>query len=285
MTIPSPLAGGSRKAAAALLLCALLVPGQPAFAARSAAPAVLFDYEDGTKTSGYGIEPNACCPHSIGVSTMGRTGDYSIRSHLKYGDPAVAGGARAESHTLGLEKSYYRSGDTVYYGFSIYIMSTWKTDSREDILFQWKPWRDTCESNKFPSAFLTVQPSGKWRLRVNSDGNRCSTAGSVRKTSFDLADIRPGSWHDFVFKFRWSHRGDGSIDVWHQTHKAPGWKKVLATTGANTFNDDATTKGYLKWGIYKPAWNTAPTEVDSRVVVHDNIAVGTSFSAVDPSAH
>lgn len=59
---------------------------------------------------------------------------------------------------------------------------------------------------------------------------------------------------------------------------------MLSATGPNTFNDDATTMGYLKWGIYKPAWNGGPTDVDARWIVHDNIAVGGSFGAVDPAA-
>jgi hypothetical protein len=242
------------------------------------------DYENGTKSSGAALGLNECCQHSIRVSSLPRTGSHSIQSNLKYGDPMVAGGTRAESHTLDMKDSHFRSGDTVYYGFSIYILSTWQSDSREDILFQWKPWRDACESDKAPSAFLSVQPSGKWRLRVNSDNNRCSTTASIQKRSFDLADVKPGQWHDFVFKFRWSHGVDGSIEAWHQTHKNPGWGKVLSAPGPNTFRDDATTQGYLKWGIYKPAWNSGPTDVGSRVVFHDNIAVGTSFSAVDPSA-
>jgi hypothetical protein len=243
-------------------------------------------YENGAKTSG---DPhvgfNECCRSSIQVDDLPRTGKYAIRSHLKYGDRMVAGGARAESHTLNIKESHFGSGDTVYYGFSIYLMSTWQSDSREDIVFQWKPWPDTCESDKSPSAFLSVQPSGKWRLRVNSDSNACSTSDSVRKTSFDLAEVKPGQWHDFVFKFKWSHGSKGSIDSWYQTHKNLGWRKVVSATGPNTFNDDKSTRGYLKWGIYKPAWNTGPTEVESRMIIHDNIAVGTSFSEVDPAVN
>ncbi|MFG1945937.1 polysaccharide lyase [Nonomuraea sp. NPDC048826] len=242
-------------------------------------------YENGTVNSGNpSVGVNQCCPaYSIKVDDLPRTGSYAIRSILRYGDAKVAGGTRAESHTLKLKDSHYRSGDTVYYGFSVYLLSSWQRDSREDIVFQWKPWPDACEADKPPSAFLSVQPTGQWRLRVNSDGNACSTPDSIRKTSFDLGEVKPGQWHDFVFRFAWSHRGQGKIDGWYQTHKSPGWRKVLTATGPNTYNDDKTTYGYLKWGIYKPAWNTGPTGVDSRTVFHDNIAVGTSFSQVDPT--
>ncbi|GAA4928562.1 hypothetical protein HD597_004435 [Nonomuraea thailandensis] len=274
--LPKPMS-----AALAVLAAVSLWPGS----AHASAAALRFGYESGTRTSGHAeLGVNACCPHSIQVDDLPRTGKYAIRSHLKYGDAAVAGGTRAESHTMDIESSHFRTGKTVYYGFSIYLASSWQNDSREDILFQWKPWRDKCEADKAPSAFLSVQPSGKWRLRVNSDGNACSTPESVRKVSFDLAEVKPGQWHDFVFRFRWSHDSKGGIDGWHQTHKSPGWRKVVTATGPNTFNDDATTQGYLKWGVYKPAWNTGPTDVESRTVFHDNIAVGTTFGEVDPTA-
>ncbi|MFC5813862.1 polysaccharide lyase [Nonomuraea harbinensis] len=269
--------------AAALAVAGLTTAGAPAPASAELAAAAPFrvDYENGAHPK---VGLNECCSHSITVDDLPRTGEYAVRSVLKYGDPKVAGSTRAESHTLHAKETHFRSGDTVYYGFSVYLLSTWQRDSREDIVFQWKPWSDACETGKFPSAFLSVQPSGKWRLRVNSDGNACSTPESVRKTSFDLVDVKPGQWHDFVFRFTWSHGSQGKIDGWHQTHKNPGWRKVLTAGGPNTFNDDKTTSGYLKWGIYKPAWASGKTDVDSRTIFHDNIAVGTTFSEVNPAS-
>ncbi|MEV0620294.1 polysaccharide lyase [Nonomuraea sp. NPDC050404] len=260
-------------------MLSMLSAAQPA----TAAGTLRFTYEDGRISSGTALEVNKCCGHSLGIKSLARTGKYAVMSQVRYGDPAVEGGVRAESHTLRNTASHFRSGSTAYYGFSIYIPSTWQKDSREDIVFQWKPWRDTCEAQKWPSAFLTVQPTGKFQLRVNSDAGRCSTAESLKKDSYDLTDVQPGRWHDFVFRIRWSHGDDGAITGWHQTHKTPGWKRVVSATGANTFNDDATTKGYLKWGLYKPAWNTAPTLVQERVIFHDNVAVGASFNAVNPA--
>lgn len=249
----------------------------------TAATVFIADYEDGTPSSGAGIELNTCCPHSIGVTTsVPRLGNYALRSHLAYGDAPSEGGVRAESHTLDLRHTHFRAGDDVYYGFSVYLLSTWQHDTTEDIVFQWKPWPDACEADKAPSAFLTTTPSGKWRLRVNSDGNRCSTPGSIVKTSVDFADIQPGQWHDFMFHFRWRHGSDGLVEIRHQTSRNPGWQTVTKP-GANTYNDDATTFGYLKWGIYKPAWNAGPTTVANRTIFHDNVAVGGSFAAVDPT--
>ncbi|MCF6469384.1 hypothetical protein FAF44_13420 [Nonomuraea sp. MG754425] len=275
-------------ACAALVIgCAALTATETATAAGTtagtAAGTLRFTYENGKLSSGTALEVNKCCGHSLGISSSGRTGAHAVMSQLKYGDPLVEGGVRAESHTLRNEAGHFRSGTTAYYGFSVYIPSTWQKDSREDIVFQWKPWADKCEKQKWPSAFLTVQPTGKFQLRVNSDGNRCSTLESLKQSSYNLADVEPGRWHDFVFHIKWSHGSDGTLTGWHQTHKTPGWKQVVNVAGANTFNDDATTKGYLKWGLYKPAWNTGPTLVTNRVIFHDNVAVGATFNAVDPS--
>lgn len=270
--------------AAALVVTNLDFAGAEESAAAN--PVVRVDYETGTLDSGYpalGLD-NQCCPGvSLRVTDLARTGGSAVRSHLRYGDPMVKGGTRAESHTIKMPETLFGSGTTAYYGFSVYVPSTWQTDTREDIVFQWHNWPDSCEASKVPSAFLSIQPSGKWRLRVNSDANACSTADSIVKTSADLADVKTGQWNDFVFRFAWNHGDDGEIEAWHQSSKNLGWKNVLPTRkGANTFND-VGPRGYLKWGIYKPAWNDAPTNVDSRVLVHDNIAVGSSFAAVDPS--
>ena len=226
---------------------------------------------------------HACCDGSVLPSDFSRNGGTSFRSHLEYGDAEVADGTRAEVHTGHWDSSQFRSGRTVYYGFSIYIVSSWETDSRQEILFQWHTQPDECEDMKYPSAFLSLEPDGQWRLRVNSDDDRCGGRESMTRERFDLTRAEPGSWHDFVFEFDWDYTEAGSVEVWHQTDKRPGWESVLQTSGPNTYNDDQGVTGYLKWGVYKPAWNDGPTDVDQRTVFHDNIAFGNSFESVDPS--
>ncbi|MFC5826047.1 hypothetical protein [Nonomuraea insulae] len=67
-------------------------------------------YENGSKSSGPPeLGFNESCPTSIQVDDLARTGKYAIRSYLKYGAEMVAGGTRAKSHTLDIEKSYFRS--------------------------------------------------------------------------------------------------------------------------------------------------------------------------------
>jgi hypothetical protein len=223
----------------------------------------------------------ACCDDSVQAVDFSRSDGESFRSHLRYGDAPVADGIRAETHTARWDASRFGTGDVVYYGFSVYLVSTWETDSAEDIVFQWHTEPEDCEGDKPPSAFLSVQPEGVWRLRVNGDDDPCSSEDSLTKSGFDLAAAEPGRWHDFVFAFKWDATEAGAIRVWHQTDLDPVWEQVLDVTGANTYADDEAN-GYLKWGVYKPAWNREPTDVEARVIFHDNIAFGGRFDAVDP---
>jgi hypothetical protein len=224
-----------------------------------------------------------CCDDSVQSAEFSRTGGgEAFRSYLRYGDAPVADGVRAETHTARWDASRFGTGDVAYYGFSVYLVSTWETDSDEDIVFQWHTEPEDCDLDKPPSAFLSLQPEGVWRLRVNDDDSACSTGGSFTRSGFDLAEAEAGRWHDFVFAFKWDATDAGGIRVWHQTDLDPGWEEVLDVAGANTFADDEAS-GYLKWGLYKPAWNLAPTDVDARVIYHDNIAFGDGFDAVDPS--
>ncbi|MDN3240729.1 polysaccharide lyase [Glycomyces tritici] len=247
-------------------------------------PVLRVEYESGTVDSGVaGLGVNECCGYSIDTTTLSRNGIGAVKHEVRYGDSA-ADGPRAESHTETIEATHFDSGDSVYYGFSVYIPSTWVFDeTSEDIVFQWHNYKDSCDfKDRGPSAFLSVHTNGQWRLRYNSDSAACSTETSVVKQAQDLGAVKPGQWNDFVFKFDWSEGADGRIQVWHQTSKALGWVKVADRQGANTYNDVPTTIGYLKWGIYKPAWRTAPSNVSTRAVFHDNIAVGSTFTAVNP---
>lgn len=275
----------SRIGITVVLVIPLVVASQSASAGQSRAATVRVTYETGTKDSGYAdLGFNECCPHSLQLDDLARRGTYALRADLRYGDPQVAGGTRAESHTLRMPATHYRAGDTRYYGVSIYIPSTWRTDTREDAVFQWHKLKDSCDDPvRGPSAFLAVMPNGTWRLRTNHDANACSTPTSVGKPAHDLGPATPGRWHDFVFHIKWSYTDTGTVQVWHKTDLTTTWTKVLNATGANTYNDQSTSVGYLKWGIYKPAWNTTPTAVTQRLVWHDNIAVGDTFTDVDPS--
>ncbi|MFI8258686.1 polysaccharide lyase [Streptomyces filamentosus] len=267
----------------------------------SADTVVRATYEDGRLDSGYpGIRLDGCCAHSLTLdANLTRTGKGSLRSRLKYGDPQAAGGPRAESEAVGLTPARFRPGDRFWYGFSVYIPSTWQDDTVEDIVFQWHHTKSSCDDpNRSPAMFLVVMPPtstapSRLRLRVNSDPVLCDhrdhASAHLLKTSHDLVPLTKGVWHDLVLRVEWAHTATGSLRAWHRTDKSSGWTQVLAAEGvANTYHDDPATFGYLQWGIYKPAWRTGPSAVPERNVWHDNVAVApdspTGMQDVDPSS-
>lgn len=216
-----------------------------------------------------------------------RRGTRSIRSALRYGEPQVAGGPRAETAILGdAAASRFRPGDSRYYGFSIRIPENWVDDGdAADILFQWKSIADSGEdgSSKSPHMYLGVKHDDML-LRITSDARRNSTASSPKEETEVLvpAFISPQArWHDFVVRVRWSYQADGDIRVWHKRSTDDTYRTVVNKSGPNMQNDAAA--GYVKWGIYKPAWRQGPSRVSLRSVMHDNIRIGRSFGAVDPS--
>lgn len=275
---------------AALCVGAVGMSTYNAFADESDPDAVFFaDYENGATGSGYAdIGHNECCTYSVQTAGFGRDSDTSIHHELRQGDPQEESlGPRAESHAIDMQSARFGVGDTFYYAFSIYLPSTWEYDGQmEDILFQWHttPVGEACEPRKSPAAFLAVHPAGggEWRLRINSDGNECSTSGTIDKTHLGLGGIKLGQWTDFVFKFDWAYDDTGHIEAWTQTSKNPGWQ-YFEHHGPNTFNDPPDV-GYLKWGIYKPGWrNGGTSDVDKRAVFHDNISMGTTCESVMPT--
>ncbi|MGW0785652.1 polysaccharide lyase [Streptomyces sp. NPDC002913] len=266
----------------------------------SANAAIRATYETGDTSSGIpGLGLTGCCTYSLTVdNTLARTGSNSVRSDLKYGDPEVAGGPRAESNAESITATRFQSGQTYWYGFSVYIPSTWEADTAEDIVYQWHRTKSSCDDpNRSPAMFLEVLPAtsavaSRLRLRINSDPVLCdyrdNASANLSKTSYDLATLTTGVWHDFVFQVNWQYTQTGFVRTWHRTSRATGWTQVLdAEDVANTYNDASSTYGYLKWGIYKPAWRNGATDVTERVVWHDNVAVAadsdSGFDDVDPT--
>ena len=214
----------------------------------------------------------------------GRIGALGVRSELRYGDPQAYGGPRAETAVVGESASRYSPGDSFYYGFSVFVPAGWIDDGGvEDIMFQWHNIPDTNEAAKSPNLFLAIKRT-EFVLRITSDATPISTpATELKEQALLVPDLHydQGTWHDFVFHVVWSYQGaDGLIEAWHKRADQTGYNKVLEKTGPNMHND--TLRGYVKWGIYKPAWRDGPTAPPVRVDMHDEIRVGESFGAVEP---
>jgi hypothetical protein len=141
----------------------------------------------------------------------------------------------------------------------------------------------TGEAPKSPNVYLAIKRT-ELVLRITSDATSISTPDTELKEQALLVgdlDYGQGTWHDFVFHVVWSYEGqDGLIEAWHKRADHTGYRKVLEKLGPNMHND--VLEGYVKWGIYKPAWRTGPTAPTVRIDMHDEIRVGQSFGAVEP---
>lgn len=246
-------------------------------------PYFLATYEDGSIDSGYSdLNENRCCDHSVWATGNSRYGEWSVRHQIRDTDSGEnTHGMRAESHSIEMADSYFGHGMTRYYSFSVYIPTTWEDDSEEDVVFQWHNWPDRCEDQKWPSAFLAIQPGPRWELRVNSDAEACTTRETFTLDNYRMGRVETGQWTDFVFRYDWAYDDSGLVQAWMRGGAESGWTRVLEESGPNTWND-TNAQGYLKWGIYKPAWNHGPTDVSTRTVWHDNVAAGPTWDSVEP---
>lgn len=214
----------------------------------------------------------------------GRVGARGVRSELRYGDHEAYGGARAETAVVGESTSRYATGDSSFYGFSVWLPAGWVDDGDvEDILFEWHDISDTDEAGKAPNLVVAVQRD-ELLARITSDANATSTPATElveRRLLVDGLDTTQGTWHDFVFHVVWSYDAQGGlVEAWTKRADETSYRKVLEKPGPNQHNDEVA--GYIKWGINKPAWRDGPTAPTVRVVMHDEIRVGVSFGAVEP---
>ena len=74
------------------------------------------------------------------LSNNNKAKTHSIVSEpqLKKTDPSVAGSKRCESDNMKMMDARIAAGTEYFYGFSVYLPSTWELSEEEDILFQWK---------------------------------------------------------------------------------------------------------------------------------------------------
>ena len=173
------------------------------------------------------------------------------------------------------------AGYEYYYGFSIYLPSTWEFDGDDaDILFQWKGF------GSVPFMSLQQKHDGLY-IRINSypdpDYDPDNDEEGLIKTQYALTtNVQLGRWHDFIFRVVWDFQTDGVglLYVDYKTEDSRNYTRVVEVAQPNMYN----VEGYVKWGIYKPGWKEHPdkTNVTMRMVWHDNIRIGYTSEGVDP---
>ena len=194
-------------------------------------------------------------------------------------DPSVAGSKRCESDNMKMKDARIRAGMELFYRISFYIPSTWLFDEDyDDILVQWKGFGGG------PFMFVTQKHEGLF-LRINAspdpDYDPEHGEDSLIKTQHPITvSVERGEWHDLVVHavWDWELLGAGLVAVDYRTSKEEDYRRVVTVYGPNMYNRE----GYLKWGIYKPAWQQGGGyNVTMRKVWHDNVRIGVSWQEVN----
>jgi hypothetical protein len=138
-----------------------------------------------------------------------------------------------------------------WYGFSIRLPETWVADPQSNILAQWHAVIGQKKSEgdgvrDFPVLSIHVQDK-RWLLKLhwNTAGAASEGPGAGEKT-YDLGEIRPGEWVDFVVDVRWAANATGFIRLWK------GGRRLVDYSGPTEY--DNKSGPYFKIGIYHPAW-------------------------------
>merc|ERR1711936_673667 len=239
------------------------------------------DYETGDLSSGYPeLDTHPPLPDRAQVDTLARNSSFAVFHQLYSTDPSVAGSKRCESDNMKMVSARVRVGEEVFYGFSIYIPSTWEFDGDlDDILIQWKGFGGG------PFMFITQKHEGLFlRINANTDPDYDLHPENMIKTQHTIiTSLKRGQWHDFRLQVIWDFAliGFGFVAVDYKTAEEVEYERVVSVIGPNMYNKE----GYLKWGIYKPAWQAGLVEnnVTRRKVWHDNVRIGPSWDLVDPA--
>merc|ERR1711915_18091 len=236
------------------------------------------DYETGTLDGGYSeVETHPPLPERAGIEEkITRNSSYAAYHELHVSDPSVAASKRCESDSMKLLDARIKHLEEVYYGFTFYIPSTWEFDDDfDDILVQWKGF------DGGPFMFITQKHKGLF-LRVNANTDPDVGEDNMIKLQYVITkNVAKGMWHDFKVRVIWDWMVDGFglVQMDYKTEHDRTYEQVISIDGPNMSNRD----GYLKWGIYKPAWQTdLEFNVTMRKIWHDNIRIGSTWDEVDP---
>jgi hypothetical protein len=186
------------------------------------------------------------------VDTPVREGRRALRVEVRQGDdPIGASGHRAELvHVDGAP-----DGSERVYAWSTLFPSTFPRARTWQLFAQ---WHHTGLTGSPPVELFAY--GDELRLRVGGERGRVLWRGPMR----------PGTWHDFALRVRWSaDPGEGFVELFH------GGERVLPLTRVATRYPGQGT--YLKLGLYRDA-----RVEETGVVFHDGVRVATRLEDVLP---
>jgi polysaccharide lyase-like protein len=206
-----------------------------------------------------------------------RGGWSSARFELNNGDPPPpSGGKRAELSATPFEPVNLTTGTERWYGFSIYLPSTWVSDTSKEIVTQWhQDWNEP--SGGSPPLSINTN-NGEWEisLKIWTGANNTDN----RKKGLYKDDL--GKWTDWVVHAIWSADPTiGYLQIWKNNNPVPVLEEKRQTSYTRNDLSGITEWGnYMKIGIYKWAWSSSIGATTKRVMFHDEVRVadGTSGS-------
>lgn len=228
------------------------------------------------------VLPESLCVHTTGNSNLlfienfegetpfrGVRHQFSAEYSFQVVTSPVFAGAKAGRFDLRASDSMVSNGTRAevlfdipghkerWYSFAVYFPSEkYKIDRNNDIINQW---------------YQEGSPATSFRIRKDRFILRTGSSKASRQ-DFDLGFVTKDSWHQFVFHFIHSYKGDGLVEVWHNR------SKVFFRKGGNMYDGRLPR---WKVGIYKDNWNEDRiTDTDRRVYYIDDIKIGNQDATV-----
>jgi len=256
-------------------LCALFVLSSTCVLSQEADEAGLLvrDYETGSLNGWLQVHENV----PTVTKEQARAGKFAVKSTLKANAPTDRGKTRTEMRA---DNSFAELGHEYWYGFGVFLPTSYVPDSVWEIVAQWHVEPDDGVENDAkrqpPLALHTVD--GVWAISSKSDSRRQTPSrDGVKSKSYELGPYKTNVWTDWVVNVKWSYKSDGFLKVWQNG------KLVVDDTGPNMYNDERGP--YFKMGIYK-GWATIPVDkVKERTLYHDEFRMAGaegSYAAVAP---
>lgn len=220
-----------------------------------------------------------CCSHSLKLVTQPtRSGPYAAKFTLKYNDPPVYSGRRAEIVSWRLDEVGNILGDDEWFGFSVMLPTEFgKTPKNEHILFQWHGRPDKGELSRNPPLSLSAA-NNHWDVILTTNPKEIQTnptPNPPRKTILSIP-YNNNVWTDWVFHIKWDYRapkdgGKGFVQIW-QREEGQVWKKVADYQGPTGYNDQSNID--FQWGNYGNTLNASTTPL--RIVYNDELRIAES---------
>jgi hypothetical protein len=253
----------------ALFLCCIQQSG-------GAEPPLIYDlgFETGT-LEGWNVQ-------SVNVPEVTtervRSGKYALKSFLDSGAPTSEERERTELKVL-------ESGDAAvigneyWYGFSIFLPTSWVPDTIQEILGQLQSGKDPGDIEGRNPTFIIATDGENWRIVNRSDPRPITTdkEGRAERTLY-VGPYVTDEWTDWVINVRWSYESDGFLKIWKNG------VLIVDATGPNCYND---AKGpHFKMGIYKGYWANKPpsAKVKTRTAYHDAFRMAGADGSYDDVA-